>query len=94
MEAAHNGIEALARLETEEFDVILMDLQMPEMDGFTATERIRSMDEESLKRVPIIALTASVQLDAKHKVFEVGMNDFVTKPFDPMELLAAIKRHT
>ncbi|HAA14019.1 MAG TPA: hypothetical protein DCE41_20940 [Cytophagales bacterium] len=94
MDTAHNGVEALKKVEFAEFDLILMDLQMPEMDGFTATKRIRALRHTNLHEIPIIALTASVQLGSKHRVFEVGMNDFVTKPFNPEELLGKIKRHT
>ncbi|MEL6534887.1 MAG: response regulator [Bacteroidota bacterium] len=94
MDTAHNGVEALKKVEIGEFDLILMDLQMPEMDGFTATKKIRGLRHGNLHEIPIIALTASVQLDSKHRVFEVGMDDFVTKPFNPEELFGKIKRHT
>ena len=93
MDTAHNGVEALKKVEVSDYDLILMDLQMPEMDGFTATKKIRGLRKGNLHDIPIIALTASVQLDSRHKVFEVGMDDFVTKPFNPEDLLNKIKRH-
>lgn len=91
MDSATNGVEALKKMEISEFDLVLMDLQMPEMDGYTTTKKIRSIRRGNMPTIPIIALTASVQLDSKHRVFEVGMNDFVSKPFDPEDLLNKIK---
>ncbi|MEP2026757.1 response regulator, partial [Reichenbachiella sp.] len=66
-----------------------MDLQMPEMDGYTASEELR----KSGYKVPILALTASVMLDVGDRVFKSGMNDFITKPFDPDDLFNKIKTH-
>ena len=94
MDTAHNGLEAINILKNEKYDLILMDLQMPEMDGFTATKKIRAMRQGNLHDIPIIALTASVQVNSKHRVFEVGMDDFVTKPFNPEELLQKIRKYT
>jgi len=79
---ASNGVEALKKINDHSFDVVLMDLQMPEMDGFEATTRIRELNIDT----PIIALTASALLDIKDKVTAIGMNDFITKPFNPDEL--------
>ncbi|TGK78854.1 response regulator [Leptospira montravelensis] len=81
---ASNGEEVLSKLINEKFDLILMDLHMPNMDGYTATKRIR---ENSLwSNIPIIALTASAQLETQEKIHKVGMNDFISKPFYPNEL--------
>ena len=82
VEVAKNGQDAVDRLRTEKYAVILMDLQMPVMDGFTATRKIREMGVN----IPIIALTASVLLEDRDKIYEAGMDDFVMKPFDPMQL--------
>ena len=65
-----------------------MDLLMPEMDGYTATENIRKFD----KRTPIVALTASV-LNTQDRVYDVGMNGFVSKPFNPKELFQKINKY-
>jgi CheY-like chemotaxis protein len=90
---ANNGSEAIALLSQQEFDVVLMDLQMPEMSGYQATERIRSK-HTSVKNpdVPIIALTADAFPETKIKVLETGMNDFITKPFKKEELYAKIAK--
>ncbi|GAB4240833.1 MAG: hypothetical protein Tsb0034_17470 [Ekhidna sp.] len=82
VEVAYNGAEAAAKAEHNVYDLILMDLQMPVMDGYQATKVIREFDEKT----PIIALTASALLKVRQEVLAVGMNDFITKPFDPQEL--------
>ena len=84
---ANNGIEALEQLEKSSFDVVLMDCQMPVMDGLTATSRIRDSDTIT----PIIALTANAQDSDREACMKVGMNDFVSKPFRPETLFSAIK---
>ena len=86
VEVAENGQRALEILAENSFDVILMDLQMPIMDGFTASRKIR----EKGQNIPIIALTASVLIEDRRKIYEAGMNDFVMKPFDPAQLQAKI----
>jgi len=90
---AQNGVEALEAAKSDYFHIVLMDLQMPEMDGYEATRRIRSMDDARKREVPIIALTAAALKEVKEKVFASGMNDFVTKPFNPMELQDKLERH-
>jgi len=86
---AENGKEALKKLELDNFELILMDLQMPEMDGYETTKRIRSLNT-SYQNIPIIALSASAMLQIRDKALVIGMNDFVTKPFNPNELYAKI----
>lgn len=86
-DVAENGKEAIEKASTNVYDLILMDLQMPEMDGFDATLAIRKFN----KKIPIYALTANAFSDVKSKVLEVGMNDFITKPFIPAELYKKIK---
>lgn len=81
-----NGKEAVDLVKIMNFDLILMDLQMPIMDGYEATEIIRSMKDTSKNKIPIIALTAAALSEVKKEVYASGMNDFVTKPFDPIEL--------
>ncbi len=89
VEVAHNGLEGVEMAAKHEYDLILMDLQMPQLDGYQATRQIRERD----KRIPIIALTASALLKVRKEVQAVGMNDYITKPFDPKELKRKIIDH-
>lgn len=89
-DVAENGLIALEKYAAKKYDLILMDLQMPEMDGYTATARIREMDTT----IPIIALTASATLNNQDRAFEVGMTDYVTKPFNPKELFIKIAKYS
>lgn len=81
-----NGKEVLEELKAKEFDLILMDLEMPVMDGYEATSIIRNMEDPSKRDIPIIALTAAALNEVKDRVYSIGMTDFVTKPFNPVEL--------
>ncbi len=83
---AENGLEALEKLAAGHFDCILMDIQMPEMDGLTATLRIR----EKGMSIPIIAMTASALKGDRERCLLAGMNDYISKPFIPDELFAKI----
>ena len=85
---ATNGEEALnAVIQSEKpFDVILMDIHMPKVDGIEASYRIRALPEKDKQSIPIIALTANILQDEKQKCFEAGMNRFITKPFSPDKL--------
>jgi PAS domain S-box-containing protein len=86
LQVAKNGLEVLEILEKDTFDLILMDLHMPEMDGLEATNHIR----KSGKTLPIIALTADALAETKEQATKAGMNDFVTKPFNPDDLYAKL----
>lgn len=88
---AENGERAVEFMQYGNFDIILMDLQMPVMNGFDAAQEIRKMADPKKARIPIIALTASALVDIKDRVFRVGMNDYVSKPFKPDELLEKIQ---
>ena len=88
---ADNGQEALALLEHNTFDVILMDVQMPVMDGFEATKIIR--ENAQFAELPIIAMSAGVTLDEQEKCQHVGMSDFIAKPINPVQMLEKIKQH-
>ncbi len=79
---AHNGLEALKYLKHNEYDLIFMDLQMPEFDGFETTRTIRKMKGE-LSKIKIIALSASTMPQEKQKAFDSGVDDFIIKPFIP-----------
>lgn len=86
---ANHGREAIEILANENFDAILMDLQMTEMDGFQATAFIR---ERLQLQTPIIAMTASALRDEKRRCLQMGMNQYLTKPFVPQQLFAQLKR--
>jgi PAS domain S-box-containing protein len=90
---ANHGREAIEKILTKEFDLVLMDLQMPMMNGYEATELIRSMEDKYFKRVPIIAMTASAMGEMRDRVLTVGMTDFMTKPFKPEDLQRVIVKH-
>jgi PAS domain S-box-containing protein len=87
---ASNGAEALEMLEQEDFDCVLMDCQMPVMDGYAATREIRRI--ERFKRLPIIAMTANVMAGDREKSIEAGMNDHIGKPIRVQELFATLEK--
>jgi CheY-like chemotaxis protein len=89
---ANNGAEAVALAEKEPFDVILMDIQMPVMDGVEATRRIRRLPGPA-KDVPIVALTANVMANERDKYLAAGMNECLMKPIDWEQLFAALARY-
>lgn len=92
VEIAPTGLEALKRLERAEYDVVLMDIQMPEMDGLTATRLWREREQKSggAKRVPIIAMTANAMRGDREKCMESGMTDYLSKPVRADELLRCL----
>ena len=90
---AGNGIEAIVALERDTFDIVLMDVQMPEMDGLTATRKIREGAAGlACAQVPIIALTAHAREENRRECLDAGMTDFITKPIKRDELTAVIDR--
>ncbi len=91
---AENGIEAIEKIRKNAFDLVLMDLQMPQMDGYKTARYIRYNMSTPTKSIPIVALTASAMVDVRRKVMDAGMNDFITKPFDPRELYLKILKFT
>jgi signal transduction histidine kinase/ActR/RegA family two-component response regulator len=88
---AEDGAQALAWAKESVFDVILMDMQMPNMDGLEATRQIRRLPKGST--VPIVAMTANAFAEDKARCFEAGMDDFLTKPVDPEALFAVLVKH-
>lgn len=88
---AQNGVQALNFLRKNEPDLILLDIMMPEMDGYQVCERIKS--DFSTRHIPVIFLTAKTDTQDVVKGFEMGGVDYVTKPFNSAELLARIKTH-
>ena len=90
---ASNGLEAIEKLKVGYYDIVLMDLQMPVMDGFEATRQIREFEDVEKRNIPIVALTASALLEVQNQVKEASMNGFVAKPFNPDDLYSKIAVH-
>ncbi|WP_406683362.1 ATP-binding protein [Seonamhaeicola sp. MEBiC1930] len=93
-QVAENGEEVLKKLEQSHFDLILMDLQMPILDGYQTTTRIRNLQDYSKASIPIIALTAFAQTDIKAKTKRYKMDGFLGKPFNPEKLYLLIKSYS
>jgi CheY-like chemotaxis protein/HPt (histidine-containing phosphotransfer) domain-containing protein len=91
VDVAANGLEAVEAIKTATYDLVLMDVQMPEMDGITATKLIRKLDGPA-SRIPIIALTANAMHGQRDEYIAAGMDDYLTKPFEPHQLYALIAR--
>ncbi len=92
---AMNGKEAVEMLKKEKFDLVLMDMQMPVMDGFDATKEIREWERLNNKnRTMILALTANVLMSDKQKSLEAGCDGLITKPIKKLALIKAIVEHT
>lgn len=87
------GRRALEKITTSDYDLVLMDLQMPEMDGFEATRLIRLLPSERLSRLPIIALSASSRALLGSRIASAGFTDFIGKPFEPEELFMKLTLH-
>ena len=88
---AENGVEALAAVAKQKPDLILMDIQMPIMDGYEATRRIKANPTTS--SIPIIAVTSYALSGDEQKALSAGCNDYVPKPYSPRQLLAKIRQH-
>lgn len=92
---AENGLEAVNKIKSDEFDVVFMDVQMPEMDGYAATEQIREWEKSvHHAHIPIIALTAHALSDDREKSLRAGCDDHITKPFKKNTLLDVIDRYS
>lgn len=94
-ELAQTGRQALATLQNnhEDFDLVLMDVQMPGMDGLEVTQRVRAHEESAeLQRLPIIGMTAHSQASDRQKCLDVGMDDYIAKPFNPDTLITLIQK--
>ncbi len=89
---AATGFETLAKLKEQPFDLVLMDVQMPEMDGFTATAAIRVHEEETKIRIPIVAMTAHAMKGDRERCLKAGMDDYIAKPICADTIKATIVR--
>ncbi len=87
-----NGTEAVQAARQQRFDVVLMDLHMPEMDGLAATQAIRALPDRAAATVPIVALTADAFEQTRDRCLMAGMNDFLTKPVSPQKLASSLRR--
>jgi len=90
VELVENGVEAVRRVTEERYDLVLMDVQMPEMDGLEATKAIRALG--GYEDLPIVAVTAHALSEERQRCRDAGMNDFLSKPFRPHALLAMVER--
>jgi CheY-like chemotaxis protein len=90
---AVNGVEAVNKYRVYMPDLVLMDMQMPEMDGLEATRTIRQMEQELDRRVPILALTANAMSGERENCLNAGMDDYLTKPLQQKLLTDMLKRH-
>jgi CheY-like chemotaxis protein len=91
IDTASNGKEALDKFGTSNYDLILMDIQMPVMSGLMAAEKIRALESATNSHVPIIAITANAMIGDKEKCLAVGIDDYISKPFQPSALVEKIK---
>jgi CheY-like chemotaxis protein len=92
IDTASNGKEALDKFGTSNYDLILMDIQMPIMSGLLAAEKIRALESTTNSHVPIIAITANAMIGDKEKCLSAGIDDYISKPFQPAALLEKIKK--
>jgi CheY-like chemotaxis protein len=91
---ANNGQEALQLIKSEDFDLVLMDVQMPGIDGFEATHFIREWEKERGERhIPVIGMTAHALAGDRERCLAVGMDDYIAKPFHPDEFKNKLEKH-
>ena len=92
VDVANDGLEAIERVKTKKYDIIFMDIQMPNMDGLEASRQIRNMEDDYFKEIPIIALSAHAMKGDEKKSIDAGMNDHITKPIEPDRLFNTMLR--
>lgn len=88
-----DGLKAVEALHNKSFDLVLMDIQMPIMDGYQATSYIRNIERLTGDHIPIIAVTAFAMDSDRQKCYELGMDDFLAKPFNKMDFYNIIEKH-
>ena len=94
VDTAENGATAVDKVQTspaDRYDLVLMDIQMPVMDGYTATRRIRALNDPARAAVPIVAMTANVFEEERKRAFDCGMNGFLSKPLVIEALISALR---
>ncbi len=94
VDAVENGAQALQKVQEQQYSGVLMDVQMPEMDGLEATQKIREFEKETGGHIPIIAMTAHAMQGDRERCLAAGMDDYVTKPLEPKVLFSALDRWT
>jgi two-component system, sensor histidine kinase and response regulator len=94
VDAVETGIQALEKVQANDYSAVLMDVQMPEMDGFEATHHIRALEQKSGGHIPIIAMTAHAMPGDRERCLDAGMDDYVTKPLESRVLFSVIDRWT
>jgi CheY-like chemotaxis protein len=87
---AFNGLEAIAAVDRDPYDVVFMDVQMPEMDGWEATRRIREREQHSGRHLTIVAMTAHAMKGDRERCLDAGMDDYIAKPLRMEELLRVL----
>ena len=92
VDAVDNGLDALTKVKNNQYNAVLMDVQMPVMDGFEATQQIREWERERGTHIPIIAMTAHAMQGDRERCLEAGMDDYITKPLQPKVLFSALDR--
>ena len=92
VETASNGRQALRRVRQGGVDALIVDIQMPELDGIEATQQIRQAEKTTVGHVPIVAMTAHAMAEDRGRCLEAGMDDYLSKPINRKELLAALAR--
>jgi len=93
IDTASNGMEALTKVSESKYDIILMDIQMPVMSGLIAAEEIRAIEANTESHIPIIAITANAMLGDKEKCISAGIDDYISKPFQPSVLIEKIRKY-
>src|SRR5206468_5076979 len=94
VDAVDTGAQALEKVQSNHYNVVLMDVQMPELDGFEATHKIREWEKNTGQHIPIIAMTAHAMQGDRERCLDAGMDDYVTKPLQPKVLFSALDRWT
>jgi len=92
VDAVETGAQALEKVQSNPYNAVLMDVQMPEMDGFESTHHIREWEKDNNQHIPIIAMTAHAMQGDRERCLEAGMDDYVSKPLEPKVLFAALDR--
>jgi CheY-like chemotaxis protein len=92
-DVVNDGAKAVNMINKNDYDIILMDLQMPVMDGMEATKIIRQSTSEKVKSLNVVAFTADALVDTRNKLIEIGFDHYITKPFNPEQLFKYLEKH-